>query len=190
MTALNRPARLNRSLLGVVGLVLLAAGGFALGTYSGRLTLLDRTGSLVPGTAAPPTWALYAATAAAIVAGLLALRWLLAQLTRKPKTHTWRLDTDPAAGRTELAAGTAVAPFVDEVGGYPGVDSASATLAGPRTAPALAVTLRVHQDGDLTAIRQRLDTEGLPRLRQALDLTTLPVTLEFRFTSTPSARIR
>lgn len=37
------------------------------------------------------------------------------------------------------------------------------------------------QSTDLGAVRARLDAEGLPRLRRALDLDTLPVTVEFRF---------
>ncbi|MGC7097699.1 alkaline shock response membrane anchor protein AmaP [Amycolatopsis lurida] len=189
MTSLNRPARLNRGLLGVFGLVLLAAGGFALGTYSGKLTWFDRSGAVLPGIATPPTWALYATAAGAIVAGLLALRWLVAQLARKPKTHTWRLETDPAQGRTEIAASTAVAPFVEEVGTFPGVHSARATLAGSRQSPMLAVIVRTHQSGDLRAIREHLDTKALPRLREALDLDTFPLTVEYRPTPTTGDRV-
>ncbi|MBN6041257.1 alkaline shock response membrane anchor protein AmaP [Amycolatopsis sp. 195334CR] len=188
MTGLNRPARLNRALLGLSGLTLLAAGGFALGTYSGKLTWIDRSGPLLPEN--PPTWALYTTAAVAIVLGLLALRWLLAQLAQKPKTHTWRYESDPAAGRTELAASTAVAPFAEEVSAYAGVHSARATLAGPRHAPTLAVIIRAHDSGDLSAIRDRLDTEAVPRLRQALDLDTLPLTVEYRFTAAAGERVR
>lgn len=190
MTSLNRPARLNRGLLALLGLLLLAAGGFTLGTYSGRLTVIDSAGSLVPGAEMPPTWVLYVTAAGAVVVGLLALRWLLAQFARKPKSHTWQFESDPAHGRTELAASTAVAPFVEEVGTYPGVHTAHATLAGPRSAPTLALIVHTDQNGDLAAIRTRLDEEGLPRLRQALDLTTLPVTIEFRFTTTHRPRVQ
>jgi hypothetical protein len=190
MTSLNRPARLNRGLLTFFGIVLLAGGGFAVATHFGRLTVLKSDSALVPGTGTPPTWALYVAAAAAVVLGLLALRWLAAQLTRKPKTGTWRFEADPDRGRTELAASTAIEPFLGEVGTYPGVAAAHATLAGTRDTPALALVLSVDQDGDLTAIRHQVDTVGLPRLRQALDLAELPTTIEFRFSTKATARIR
>jgi hypothetical protein len=190
MTTLNRPARLNRSLLTVAGVLLLAAGGFAVATHFGKLTVLKPDSALVPGTGTPPTWVFYAAAAAAVVVGLLMLRWLVAQLARKPKTHTWRLETDPGTGRTELGASTAVAPLLGEVAAYDGVAAAYGTLAGTRTAPAVALVVSVEQDGDLTAIRRRIDTVGLPRLRQALDLTELPVTVEFRFSTKTGARTR
>lgn len=188
MTSLNRPARLNRTLLLLIGLVLLAAGGFALATHFGRVNLVQPESPLVPGTGTPPTWVLYVAAAAAVVLGLLVLRWLVAQLSRAPKTHTWRFDTEAGRGRTELAAGTAVEPFLGELAAYPGVHVAHATLGGPRETPVLALTVTVEQDGDPSAIRHRLDTVGLPRLRQALDLDTLPATLEFRFTPKSGAR--
>ncbi|MFJ1768475.1 alkaline shock response membrane anchor protein AmaP [Amycolatopsis sp. NPDC088138] len=186
--SLNRPVRLNRTLLGFIGLVLLAAGGFAVATHFGKLTLLDANATLTPGTTAPPTWVWYAVAAGAIVLGLLLLRWLAAQLARKPKTHTWRFETDPDRGRTELAAGTAIAPFLAEVEAYPGVHAAHGTLAGTHDDPALALVLSTEQEGDPTAIRDRLETHGLPRLRQALDLEVLPVTVEFRFTAKAAAR--
>lgn len=190
MSSLNRPARLNRTLLGLIGLLLLGAGGFALATHFGTLTLVDPGAALAPGTGLPATWVWYVVAAAAILLGLLVLRWLAAQLARKPQTHTWRFDTDPALGRTELAPAAAVAPFLAEVETYPGVHAADATLAGTSDNPALALVLGVEQEGDVTAIRAQLDTHGLPRLRQALDLDVLPVTIEFRFTTATGARAR
>lgn len=186
MTNLNRPARLNRVLLGVLGVVLIAAGAFAVATHFGRLTVLRPDAPLVPAPADPPTWAYYVAAVAAVVLGLLCLRWILAQLVHGPKTHTWRFDED--LGRTELATSTAVVLFVDEVTAYPGVHAVRATLAGRREAPALSLVVSAEQDGDLGDIRRRIDTTGLPRLRQALDLDALPVTIEFRFSTTSGPR--
>ncbi|MGW4057608.1 alkaline shock response membrane anchor protein AmaP [Amycolatopsis sp. NPDC004747] len=190
MSSLNRPARLNRTLLTLIGLLLLAAGGFAVATHFGKLRLLAADTPLVPGTARPPGWVWYVVAASAVIAGLLLLRWLAAQLARTPKTHTWRFGTEPDRGTTELAPGTAVEPFLAEVRTYPGVHAAHATLTGSRDAPALVLVLGAEQDGELSTIRNRLDTHGLPRLRQALDLDTLPVTIEFRFTTSTGPRIR
>ncbi|EMD22700.1 hypothetical protein C791_8024 [Amycolatopsis azurea DSM 43854] len=71
---------------------------------------------------------------------------------------------------------------------YPGVHAAHATLAGTRDTPAVALVISAEQGGDLTEIRHRIDTDGLPRLCQALDLDTLPTTVEFRFSTKAGAR--
>ncbi|MEU3921849.1 hypothetical protein [Streptomyces sp. NPDC029004] len=52
------------------------------------------------------------------------------------------------------------------------------------------MVISTEQGGDLTAINHRLTTQGLPRLRQALDHDTLPVTVEYRFTTRTSTRAR
>ncbi|GAB3561855.1 hypothetical protein GCM10027445_01340 [Amycolatopsis endophytica] len=188
MPSLNRPARLNRGLLVVTGLVLLAAGAFTLATHFRALTVLDPDATLVPGTAAPPTWVFYVIAAGAIVVGLLALRWLLAQLAHKPRSRTWRLESDPDTGRTELPAGVAVAPLTDEIRGYPGVHHVDATLAGGRDDAALALVVTAEQDADIATLREEITATALPRLRQALDLDTLPTTLEVRFSTAGGAR--
>ncbi|SFP63797.1 alkaline shock response membrane anchor protein AmaP [Amycolatopsis rubida] len=186
---MNRPATLNRFLLAVIGLVLLAAGGFGLATHFRVLRLLDPEAPLVPGTAEPPSWVFYAIAAAAVVVGLLALRWLLAQLAHRPRTGVWRFETDPAYGRTELRADDAVAPFTEELRGYPGVHKASASLAGTRETPSLALILTCEQDADLGEIRGRVAGESLPRLEEALELEDIPVSIEFRFTSRAPSRV-
>ncbi|WP_326608030.1 hypothetical protein [Streptomyces sp. NBC_01800] len=188
MTSLNRPARLNRTLLAVFGVLLLASSSFVLAAHFGQLTFLDSDATLTPATAYPPTWALWTAAATAIVLGLLILRWIAAQLTRRPKTHTWHLEQNPERGTTELAANTATAPFLREVTTYPGVHHARATLAGTRQNPTLAMVISTEQGGDLTAINHHLNAHGLPRLRQALDLDTLPFSVEYRFTTHTGTR--
>ncbi|MFE7775190.1 hypothetical protein ACFU5O_15055 [Streptomyces sp. NPDC057445] len=188
MTSLNRPARLNRTLLAVLGVLLLGSGAFALAVHFGRLTFLDSDATLIPTTADPPTWALWIAAATATVLGLLILRWIAAQLTRRPKAHTWHLERNPEHGSTELAANAATAPFLSEVTTYPGVHHARATLAGTRQNPTLAMVISTEQGGDLTTINHHLNTHGLPRLRQALDLDALPFTVEYRFTTHTGSR--
>ncbi|MFD4194198.1 alkaline shock response membrane anchor protein AmaP [Amycolatopsis thermoflava] len=188
MPSLNRPARLNRSLLILFGLLLIAAGSLTLATHFRALTVIDPDAPLVPGTAAPPTWAYYATVAGAILAGLLALRWLLAQLAHKPKSRTWRLESDPDTGRTELPAAVAVAPLTEEIRGYPSVHDAHATLAGERDNAALALVVTAEQDTNITVLRKEITTTALPRLRQALDLDNLSTTLEVRFASATPTR--
>lgn len=187
MTSTNRPARLNRCLLALIGVTLVTGGGLAMAASVGMLPV-DPAATLVPGTDLPPTWVLYAVTGIAVLLALLCLRWLAAQLVRKPKTHTWRIEDDPEHGNTELAARIATTPFTADVTAYPGIHTAHADLTGPQSSPTLAVVVTTEHDADLSDIRHRIDTHGLPRLRSALDLTSLPMTLEFRFTTKPSAR--
>ncbi|WP_221465121.1 alkaline shock response membrane anchor protein AmaP [Actinophytocola algeriensis] len=184
---MNRPARLNRGLLAIIGVALVTGGGLAMATSLGMLPV-DPATTLVPGTGLPPTWVLYAVAGVAVLLALLCLRWLTAQLVRTPRTHTWRFEDDPEHGHTELAARVATTPFTADVTAYPGIHTAHADLTGPQHSPTLAVVVTTEHDADLSDIRHRLDTDGLPRLRRALDLTSLPMTLEFRFTTKPGAR--
>ncbi|SES13798.1 alkaline shock response membrane anchor protein AmaP [Lentzea albida] len=178
---------MNRFLLGLLGLVLLLAGAFAVVVHYGLVTQVDRDASLVPGTALPPAWVLWVVAAAAVVVALLCLRWLTAQIPRR-KVATWRWAEE--AGTTRLSTATATAPFTEEVSAYPGVRKVEAALTGSHTAPNLALVVRAHGDADLRGIRRRIDDEGLPRLREALGTPDLQATVEFRMTpSKAEARV-
>jgi hypothetical protein len=189
MASPNRPARLNRALLLLVAVILLAAAAFILLTAFGVLTLLRRDQALTPTSLSPPTWVAYLTIAVAVIVGLLALRWLLAQTQRRAKTGTWRLENDPATGTTRLDAQTAVDPLVDEVENYPGVHRASARLAGTPVRPTLYLTIGTEDAADINEVRRRVDTDAIPRLRQALDLDFLPAELLFRLDDARSARL-
>ncbi|WP_329787043.1 alkaline shock response membrane anchor protein AmaP [Lentzea sp. DG1S-22] len=179
---------MNRFLLGLLGLVLLVAGGGALAITLGHVPRVDRGAVLVPGTALPPTGVLWVVAAVAVLLALLCLRWLVAQVPRREVT-SWRWADE--AGATRLSTSTAVAPFADEVTAYPGVRKVDAELTGPHTAPRLALVVRAHGDADLRDIRRRIDDEGLPRLREALEAPELPTTIEFRIAAAKAgARVR
>ncbi len=188
MTSRNRPARLNRTLLTILGLLLLTAGAFALARHYDLLTSPEPGAALIPATGSPPTWALWVTALVSITIGLLMLRWTAAQLARRPKHHTWHLEQNPQQGSTQLATDTATVPFLSEITTYPGVHEAHATIAGARRHPTLAMVISTEQGSDLTSIGRHLTTDGLPRLRQALDLETLPVSVEYRFTTHSATR--
>lgn len=190
MASLNRPARLNRSLLGFFGVVLIAAGAFAITTSYGWLHLIDRDRTLVPGTRLPPAWVLYVVIVVAVVLGVLCLGWLSAQALRRPKTTTWRWESVAAEGTTRLAGSLATGPFAEEVALYPGVESADATLTGTQDSPALTVTVTAGPEADLNVLRRRIAEDAVVRLCQALDLAELPTVVEFRFADQPGTRVR
>ena len=180
---------MNRVLLSLTGLVLVAAGAFAVLTNLGVLSFVDRSGSRVAGTGRPATWVWYVVAAAGVVVALLALRWLLSQVTPAVRSQTWQVSDEPD-GRTELSSDDAAAPFVADVSAFPGVHSARAALSGPLSAPRLAVMVGIEQDASVDDVRSHIGEYALPRLRQALDLDELPAAVEFRFTAKAGTRVQ
>ncbi|WP_054816447.1 hypothetical protein [Nocardia arizonensis] len=181
MTESNRPAALNRSLLGLTGVLLIAAGLALIAAHYGRLRWVDSDTTLVPGTAAPPTGVFVAVVAGAVVLALLCLRWLLAQLFRMPKPVTWRTRSERSAGVTVLDSSTAAAPVAADIETYEGVRSAGAWIGGIRTAPELYLVVTAEPDADVAELRRRILDHAVARLRRALEVEVIPVTLELRF---------
>ncbi len=189
MPSPNRPARLNRTLLVLIGLVVLVGGVFVIALDAGLLALWPRTAPVLPSVPSAGGWVPWAAAVVAILIGLLCLRWLLAQTIRRPKTGTWTLTEDPARGATTIDADTGVAPLVAEIETYPGVHNASARLSGSRTQPVLHLVVGTEDGADITELRERIDTEALPRLRQALDLDALPADVLLRLDQARTGRV-
>lgn len=186
----NRPSRLNRTLLAVLGLILLGASGFTLGTATGVLPVFDRNTALIPPLSFPPDWVSVVVALVAVLLGLLCLRWLFAQLGRKPANMTLRLEEPESAGNTSLSTSVAVAPLVAEISAYPGVCKAAARLDGKKSEPVLHLTLSVTHEASLSTIRERITEEAVPRLQRALGFERLPATIEARFRDGSSARVR
>ncbi|BAD57190.1 MULTISPECIES: Asp23/Gls24 family envelope stress response protein [Nocardia] len=181
MSGINRPAGTNRTLLGLTGAVLVAAGALLIAAHFGRLAAAGRDEPLVPGTGAPPTWVLVIVIAAGLLAALLCLRWLLAQAFRMPKARAWEIGTATGAGVTTLDTRTAAAPVADDIETYPGVRSASAWLTGTGTEPELHLVVTAEPTADIAELRRRILGHAVARLREALEVSTVPVTLELRF---------
>jgi hypothetical protein len=175
----NRPSGVNRFLLTVLGLVLLAGAAFTLLSAFDVLNWVPDDATVIPAGIRLLPWVPYVVVAAAIVLALLCLLWLAAQGRRRPRTHTWRLDDDPDSGITRLSADVAVDPLVAEVEDLPGLRAAAAWLPGSPDGARLILRVRTEHDTDITALRASITTEAVPRLREALELSTLPTTVEF-----------
>jgi hypothetical protein len=186
----NRPAGLNRSLLTVIGLLLVLGGAYVLARglgllgpdTVGRLGLPEQTSGaplLPPGVTLQP-WVPYVVIVVAAVIGLLCLRWLVAQTGRRASSETWRMSTDRDRGTTRLDTSSAASAFADEIETYTGVGSASAVITGARAQPELHLTLAVEEHASVNELRDRIDTDALPRLRQALELDALPTEILVR----------
>jgi hypothetical protein len=191
MASLNRPARLNRALLAVTGLLLLVVAAFTLLLAWGPLARLwpafDPHAALLPPGTGVAGWVPYLVIALALVIGLGCLRWLLAQTRRRPPTRTWRLGTDTSRGTTQLHTDEAAAAIATDIQTYRGVARASATLTGPRAQPELHLLVHTETGTDIAPLRERITTHALPRLRAALELQHLPTDLLLRLDTTAPA---
>ncbi|WP_067896807.1 hypothetical protein [Nocardia vaccinii] len=179
MTTRNGAARLNRTLLAVFGLALTAVGGYALAAHFGRLGWVGRRSALVPN-GVPPVWVLWTVVGVGCLAALGAVRWAVAQIPRTPRPARWRARARDCADTVALDTAVACAPVATDIESYDGVRSATARLSGPGRGPGLHLVVTAAPDADVTALRDRIRTHAVPRLRQALELEELPVEMELR----------
>jgi hypothetical protein len=173
---------LNRVVLTLLGLLLLAAGGLGLALSAGvfgarRATqpVLPREVSTYPSGRA---WFWWAVAGVLILTAALALLWLLAQL----KTHrTARLDRTTSArdGYTTLHASALTHAIEDEALGITGVTGASAQVQHHR---GQHVFLRVELAGfaDIAEVRTRLEDDVVAHLREGVGDPRFPVTIQLR----------
>ncbi|RDI69013.1 DUF6286 domain-containing protein [Nocardia pseudobrasiliensis] len=179
----NRPARLNRVVLGVIGAILLIVGGYALLAHYDRLGWVDPDAPL-PAAGPPPVWAQWLIVAVAAALGIACVRWVSLQINRLPTPTRWR--ARPAVEDTvTLDSATAAMPVVADIETYAGVHTASAWLLGPGVAPQLHLVVTTTPEADVIALRQRILTHALPRLRQALEVDAVPVTMELHLADRP-----
>ena len=184
----SRPARLDRTVLALLGLLLPLAGALVLLVGSGVATSAPAglpaaaDAPLLPPTSdpRPPAWLPWAGIALKAIVGLAALCWLAAQAVRVPPATNWQLADDPHTGSTLLSTTTAAAPLAAEISTYPGVRAATARLAGVHQYPELHIRITMDDRASLSDLRHRIDEVAIPRLIGALDLPALDADLLLR----------
>ncbi|MFF5157269.1 alkaline shock response membrane anchor protein AmaP [Streptomyces sp. NPDC000348] len=171
----------NRALLGIVGLVLVALGGSVLAIglgapapswwlHDGRHDVLldeaERTRWRDDGW----WWPVVIAVLAVLV--LLSLWWLIAVLRRRRLTEVL-LDTgdDEGASLRGRALEQAIA---EDAGHLDGVARAHVLLTGGRSAPRARVLLRLHSHTDPGTVLESLTRGPLTHARNATGRTALP----------------
>ncbi|WP_439378478.1 alkaline shock response membrane anchor protein AmaP [Amycolatopsis lexingtonensis] len=191
--ALSRSYAGERVLTFLVGLLALLGGALALvvgfgvlGEYRGRRPLLDPMAVEWLGSHATP------ARIAAIVLGVLllvlGLRWALRSLRPEPRPD---LDLDRTEGAELVVTAAAIAEAVQaDAERLDGVSRARVRAVGSRTAPALRVTLWLHEGTDLKAVWAGLDTQVLARARESLGLDVLPTAVRLELDTAPAKRVR
>lgn len=176
--------RLNRTCLAVLGLVAVVLGAVAILLASGHAQSLARSAApgiqpaapgdhlLPPGVQdvlASDIAAVIMATAAVVV-GILALLWLLAQIPRRHQARAFRLHRDDGLDGYTRCGPQVVAGAVEaEAEAIPGVNSASVLLRGSSTQPEVTLDLRVDDRADLQDILRRIHEDVAPNLESALE---------------------
>lgn len=186
--------RINRTMLIVLALLLIAVGldaGAASiglwGTGTEHSQLMDNPTGRYFG--AQGVWLWAAIAFAALIIGLLALRWLIALLFSTDRSGDLLIQSSTGAGRTTLDHGALADAVVEEIEGYRGVDSARARLIGDPDDPELVVRATLEETADLAELRQRIESEALTHARQALGNMSLPIQLDLTITSRRSSRV-
>lgn len=177
----------NRTGLGLLGLVLLAAGGLGLAYSFGAFGAGQRP--LLPPSmrdyARDQGWFWWAVAGGCLLVALLGLRWLLAQL-RTDRMSRVDLTTDDRDGMTTVHAGAVTDAVEAEVEGLRGVVGARATLL-ERGGRRLALTADLAEYADIAEVRHAIEDRVVGHVRQALDDPGLLVDVELRPGRTRSA---
>ncbi|MGI3780284.1 MAG: hypothetical protein ACRYG2_05850 [Janthinobacterium lividum] len=187
-------ARLNRTWLTVLGVVLLLAGLTGIVISTGLLGPLARRAGLgldrprpeqhVVGAAATSafalTWVVLLTALAAVVVALLGLAWLIAQIPRANQAKPFRLHDDAQTGLTRVEAGVLGDAVEAQARALPGVTAASAVVRGTTARPELTLSVTANDRADLAGLLDRLQHQVGGDLGVALDtrLHRLGVQLE------------
>jgi len=185
---------INRVVLALLGLLLVAAGGLGLALSlkvfgSGRATrpVLPQEVSTFPD-ARPWFW--WALAGVLLVIAVLALLWLLTQFKSDRATRLDRT-TNARDGYTTLHAGALTDAVEDEVQGITGVTGVSARVREHRGEQ---VFLRVElaDSADIGEVRTRLENDVVAHVREGVGDPRLPVTIELRpsASTTPRRSVR
>jgi len=182
----------NRVLLTILGLLLLAAGVY---------TLLRSWGAFGDAAADDPLftpaardwvdrnqdWFWPVMAGLSTLLALLAVRWLLAQL-RTDRPGNSDLAWSTPTGRTRIRAGAISDAVSDDIESDPGVERAVVRMVGDEQHPELHVYVDARDDASLADLRDHLEDSAIPQLCSALDLGDVAAHARFRFVE-PSGRV-
>ena len=177
-----RADHINRAVLCLLGLILMAAGGVGLALSLGAFGAWRATYPVLPLMVSTSPdgrpWFWWAVGAVLFLIAVLALLWLLTQFKTD---RTSRLDctTNARDGYTKLHAGALTNAVEHDALGITGVTRATANVYRRR---GQEVFLRVElaDSADLGEVRSCLEGEVVTHLRSAVGDTQMPITIELR----------
>lgn len=192
-TAIGRSLGFERSLLTVLGLVLLLAGLLALvvgagwlGRFRAQRSVLDPMVTQWIAGHRPLTYGV--AIVAGLVLALLGLWWLLRALRpeRRPDLQLHG-DSEGAATITSGALTEAVRADAENV---TGVTRAKVRMAGTAQRPNVRLTLALQEGTNVRHVWEELDDKVLSRARSALEVEAMPTAVRLQLDRAARQRVR
>lgn len=178
----SRANVVNRLVLTVLGLLLLAAGGLGLALSIGAFGEWRASNPVLPDEVATfpdgRAWFWWAVAAVLLLIAMLSLLWLLTQLKTE---RTTRLDrtTDARDGYTTVHAGALTRAVEDDALGITGVSGASANVHEHR-GQRVVLHVELTDHADIARVRSRLEDDVVAHLREGVGDPSYPVTIELR----------
>jgi hypothetical protein len=179
----------DRTLVGLIGLVLLAGGTLAallsFGVFgAGRAARPVLDPIVVDVLRAQPTPSRAIALGAGVLLLVLGLIWAARSLRPERRPD---LVLDAGTDTSVLVTASAVAEAVAaQAAALPGVGRVRARLVGPDAAPALRIVVWLTDDANVRSVLQRLDTEVLDTACTSLGVPALPTAVRLELESAPS----
>lgn len=178
---MNRaPHNLNRVLLLIIGIVLIAVSVYGLarsfnafGTDRAHQPLI--TPDLVNWLDNNHAWVWTLVAVAGAIAVVLGLLWLLAQLHQRPGAVDWTVGQ--SGGTTVVSSDGVAAAVENDLLELDAVDHVDARLVGDRHEPALDLRVVIDDDASASEMAQRISARLAERLHPALEVDHLPTTL-------------
>lgn len=188
----NRIDRINRIVLILLGSIFLGAGVVGLLVAAGVFGQSAAHTALVTAGMRDyahdnASWYWGAFAGGAFLVAALALIWLFAQ-SGSSRVSSLQLETDRSRGATRLQSSALTSALEDDVTTYHGVNDATARLLGTSREPLLRLDVALDQSADIGAIREQLETQAIPRVRQAASVLDLPVWLRLEIASTTAVQ--
>lgn len=191
--AARRADKVNRSILSVLGLLMLAAGALGL-AYSYGAFGKDRSRRHLLSTELKDwvrhhaSWFWILVLIGCLLLAALALRWLLFQAKPQPTVGDFTFPFDEGEGKTSVSAKAVVDAVVSDLSDQPGVRKAGARLSQKDP---LVVDAWVNYDSAsyVPAFRQSVQEQIVPRLKHSLEVDEAVVNLELRLVSGVAPRV-
>ena len=178
----HRANVINRVVLIVLGLLLLAVGALGLALSIGIFGSRRATDPVLPQSVSTfphgRPWFWWALAGVLLVIAVLSLLWLLTQFTTDRATRLDRT-ADAREGYTTLRASALTDAVEDEASGITGVTDASATVY-ERHGQQVFLRVGLDADADIAEVRTRLEHDVVPHIREGVGIPRLPVIIELR----------
>ena len=192
-TPVGRALGFERSLLGVLGVVLLAAGALALvvgtgllGGFRAQRPVLDPL--LVQWISGNRVIFYIAGLVVGVVLAALGAWWLLRSLRPEGRPNV-ALD-DESGGSATVTSGALADAVRADAEQVTGVSRARARMAGSEHRPNLRLTLSLQEGTDVRHVWEELDGKVLSRARRALGVEALPTAIRLRLDRAARQRVR